>query len=263
MPRAARKISSTKVYHVILRGNDKQDIFLEEQDYNKFIKEIVKTKEKYKYELYVYCMMTNHIHLIIYDPNDKLSKILQSISISYTSYFNKKYERVGHLFQNRFLSKNVETSEYLKNVCRYIHKNPVKSGIDRLKEYKWSSYLEYINEEKIIDSKQILTLFGNSKTEAINNFIAFHQNTIQEEIIDFLEYEITDKLNDEQALKYIIKILEIRNIKELKDFSKEKIKKHLKRLEGIKGISNLQIARITGLSRRIIDEIIINERRKG
>ena len=89
MPRSIRKISKTKVYHVILRGIDKQDIFVEEQDYNKFIKEIQKTKEKYKYELYAYCLMSNHIHMIIYDKNEQLSKIIQSLAISYSLYFNK------------------------------------------------------------------------------------------------------------------------------------------------------------------------------
>ena len=111
MPRMPRKVSCTKVYHVILRGNDKQDIFLDEQDYKKFIKEILNTKEKYEYELYAYCLMTNHVHLIIYDKNDKLSKIIQSLAITYSPYFSKKYEKTGHLFQNRFLSKEVETRE--------------------------------------------------------------------------------------------------------------------------------------------------------
>ena len=84
MPRAARKVSSTKVYHVILRGNDKQDLFFEEEDYKKFIKEIKNTKEKYGYELYAYCLMTNHVHLIIYDKNDMLSKIMQSLEVIYS-----------------------------------------------------------------------------------------------------------------------------------------------------------------------------------
>ena len=84
MPRIARKISMTKVYHVILRGNDRQDIFYEEQDYKKFLKLIVVTKEKYQYEVYAYCLMTNHVHLILYDKNDQISKIMQSIEIAYS-----------------------------------------------------------------------------------------------------------------------------------------------------------------------------------
>ncbi|MCI8383571.1 MAG: hypothetical protein HFJ33_01655 [Clostridia bacterium] len=74
MPRVARKVSTTKIYHVILRGNAKQDIFLEKQDYCKMIKEICNTKEKYQYELYAYCLMPNHIHFVIYDKKDNLSK---------------------------------------------------------------------------------------------------------------------------------------------------------------------------------------------
>ena len=131
MPRSPRIKAFSKVYHVILRGNSKQDIFLDEQDYKKFKKEIYNTKEKYQYELYSYCLMTNHIHLIIYDKNEKLSKLMQSLAVSYSSYWNKKYERVGHLFQNRFISKEVESAEYLKNLCRYIHQNPYKAGISK------------------------------------------------------------------------------------------------------------------------------------
>ena len=72
MPRASRKKSSTNVYHVILRGNNKQDIFFDEKDYKKFLKEIKNTKEKYGYELYAYCLMTNHVHLVIYDRKERL-----------------------------------------------------------------------------------------------------------------------------------------------------------------------------------------------
>lgn len=148
MPRISRQKSTTKVYHVILRGNAKQDIFLDKQDFGKFLKEICNTKEKYQYELYAYCLMTNHVHLILHDKNDNLSKVLQSLTISYSSYWNKKYERVGHLFQNRFLSKNVETAEYLKNLCRYIHQNPVRAGIADIDKYPWSSYQEYTKKVK-------------------------------------------------------------------------------------------------------------------
>ena len=122
MPRKAREISKTKTYHIMLRGNDKQDIFFEEQDYKKFINEISNTKQKYKYELFAYCLMTNHVHMVIFDRNDNISKAIQSLAVSYSSYFSKKYDKVGHLFQNRFFSKSVETREYLIQLCRYITK---------------------------------------------------------------------------------------------------------------------------------------------
>lgn len=263
MPRMARQKSSTKVYHIILRGNAKQDIFLEEQDYNKFIKEICYTKEKYQYELYAYCLMTNHVHLILHDKNENLSKALQSLTVSYSSYWNKKYERVGHVFQDRFLSKNVETAEYLKSLCRYIHQNPQKGGIARLEEYQWSSYQEYIRESKIIEKEQILLLFNDKQKEAINYFIEFHKiSRDQKTWNDFIEYEMIKKLNDEQASQYIIEILGLKNMQELAKYSIEKRDECLQKLKGIKRISNLQMARITGLSRKIIDTAMKEKKRK-
>lgn len=254
MPRTTRAKSSTKVYHIILRGNAKQDIFLDKQDYSKFMKEICNTKEKYQYELYAYCLMTNHVHLILYDKNENLSKALQSLTISYSSYWNKKYERVGHLFQNRFLSKNVESGEYLKNLCCYIHQNPQKSGIAKMEEYQWSSYQEYVKESKIINEKQILLLFNNCQKEAVKDFVEFHRASIrQENMNDFMEYEMVGKLNDEQARKYLIEILGLKNIQEIATYSVTKRKEKLKKLKGIRGISNMQIARITGLSKRMIE----------
>ncbi len=255
MPRMARKKCNTKVYHVILRGNAKQDIFLEKQDYNKFTKEIYNTKEKYQYELYAYCFMTNHVHLIIYDKNDKLSKILQSLTVSYSAYWNKKYERVGHLFQNRFLSKNVEDEKYLRTLCRYIHQNPCKSGIGEMEEYPWSSYQEYLEGREIVETKQVLMLFGENKTEAISNFINFHKvNQKREDIGELIEYEMVEKINDEQAKKYIEEILKLENIQEILQYSVKKRNEYLKRLKGIQGINKTQIARVTGLTKKMIEK---------
>lgn len=91
MPRNSREYNSTtKLYHVIIKGIDGQDIFWEDKDKNKFLKELVSAKEKYRYDLCAYCLMDNHVHLVIYDKEEQLSKIMQSIEISYSSYFNKK-----------------------------------------------------------------------------------------------------------------------------------------------------------------------------
>lgn len=254
MPRLPRGKAYTKVYHVILRGNSKQDIFLDKQDYTKIIKEIYNTKEKYQYNLYVYCLMPNHIHLVIYDKNNNLSKAIQSLAVSYSSYWNKKYERVGHLFQNRFISKEVENAGYLKNLCRYIHQNPYKAGISKTEEYQWSSYKEYISKSKIVDKKQVLLLFDpTNEKEAIKQFVEFHKFYFQkEELLNFLEYELGEKLSDERANKYIADFLEIKNCQEIASFNIKKRNEYLKKIKNIKGISKEQIGRITGLSGKIV-----------
>ena len=257
MPRVARKISNTKVYHIILRGNDRQDIFYDEQDYKKFLKIMKLTKEKYQYEIYVYCFMANHVHLVFYDKNNQISKIIQSIAISYSSYFSKKYRKEGHLFQNRFLSKNIETKEYLYRLCRYIHQNPLKAGISTVKRYKWSSYREYIYDEKMISRELILSMFGQTKKEAIENFIIFHsyeEKNINEEV----EYEIIDKLTDEQVKRKIQKILSIEDVWEIRTYNKKVRDEKIYQLKNIKGTSKAQLSRILGINRKVIERVMKN-----
>ena len=259
MPRKARKFSNTKVYHIILRGNDKQDIFFEEQDYKKFIKEIINTKEKYKYELFAYCLMTNHVHMVLFDKNDNLSKIMQSLAVSYSSYFSKKYDKVGHLFQNRFFSKCVETLEYLIQLCRYIHQNPVNAKISKIEEYRWSSYQEYIKNSNIVETRMLMSIFGKTKLESVPNFVEFHKSE-KEDILgnDYLEYEMREKLTDNELKKIIEKLLKIESIMEIKRFNAEIRNQNLVKLKEIKGTSKSQISRVTGINRKIIERVLNN-----
>ena len=252
MPRKARKISSTKVYHIILRGNDRQDIFLDEKDYQKFIKEIINTKEKYQYDLLAYCLMSNHVHLILFDKNNNFSKAIQSLAISYASYFSKKYDKVGHLFQNRFLSKNVETKEYLVQLCRYIHQNPVKAKISKIEEYRWSSYQEYVKYYKIVETRKIMSIFGTTEQEAIENFIKFHKSE-EDNVNDYMEYEMVDRITDEQLRKRIEKILEIDNVMEIKKYNTKIRNEKIGKLKEIKGASISQISRVININRKIIE----------
>lgn len=253
MPRIKRQISYTKVYHIIMRGIDKQDLFLDENDYEKILRILKVTKEKYEYEIYAYCLMNNHIHLIIFDKNDNVSKIMQSIEISYSRYFNIKYQRVGHLFQNRFLSKKIEDRQYLKLACRYIHQNPVKAGIGTIERYNWSSYKEYLKGNLIINSKVILSLFSDDENDAVKEFVKFHNVQTSKEIFDLIEYEMKETLTDEQLVKYICEMLEIDNVYKLLQFNVQKRNEILVKIKENKKITCTQIARVLGISRKIIE----------
>lgn len=258
MPRIARDYNKLKVYHTIIRGIDKQDIFYSEKDRVKFIEIIKVSKEKYNYELYAYCLMDNHVHLVIYDKNEEISKIMQSIQVRYVMYFNRKYDRIGHLFQNRFFSKKVEDRQYLKNLCRYIHQNPLKAGIAKTEEYKWSSYKSYIRFNKLIDTRLLLLTFSDDEKEAKEEFKKFHNinaNDKQSEINDMIEYEMYEAISDEDVGNYICEILKINNVREILKFNREIRNENLLKLKRLKNIPAAQLARVIGINRKIIERL--------
>lgn len=255
MPRQPRKKCNTKIYHCILRGINKQDIFLDKQDYLKFKKEIKITKEIFSYKLYSYVLMSNHIHLQIKDEKDNLSKIMQSIQIRYADYFNKKYNRVGHLFQDKFKSQCVESDYYILNLQRYIHQNPIKAGIGTIEGYLWSSYREYIsqNKEELVDKEEIFKLFSEKKEKVVKKFIQFNNEILNLSKSDeILEYEIRKTLADDEIIDLVKKELKIKNIQEIQGYEKQKRDDCLKKVKKIKGCTQKQLSRILGINIRII-----------
>lgn len=144
MPRKARKKSQTEIYHIILRGINRQSIFEDDEDREKLLQTLLRYKEKCGYNIYAYCFMGNHFHLLLKKVNEELAQIMRRISGSYVYWYNHKYDRIGNLFQDRFKSEPIETDSYFLTAIRYIHQNPVKAGIvSNIEEYKWSSYIEY------------------------------------------------------------------------------------------------------------------------
>lgn len=153
MPRQSRKNSGTGIYHVMLRGINRQNIFEDSDDYFKFIKLLHQSahpKDEKGLELpplclfYAFCLMPNHVHLLIRESQDSIASVIKRIAIAYASYFNRKYERIGHLFQDRFKSEPVDDMKYFITLIRYIHQNPVAAGIvSNVEDYVWSSWIEY------------------------------------------------------------------------------------------------------------------------
>jgi len=154
-------------YHITSRGNERKDIFKSEKDKEKFLNYLERAKEKFEIVVHAYCLLSNHYHLIIETPYANLSKCMQYINSSYTTYYNVKRNRHGHLFQGRYKGILIEVDEYLKVLSRYIHLNPIKAGMEkRLGEYKWSSYYYYIEKKKLpvlLKTQHVLDYFGGSK----------------------------------------------------------------------------------------------------
>ena len=175
MTRSIRKMSKTDIYHVVMRGINRQSIFNTDDDNLVFIHTLKKFKEKSGYRIFAYCLMGNHVHILIKTGEESISDAMKRICCSYVSWYNKKYDRVGYLFQGRFHSEPVETSRYLFAVIKYIHMNPVKSEIvDAPEDYRWSSYIEYIKNFGISDRDSLLKLFDNDRQKAILTFKELH-----------------------------------------------------------------------------------------
>ena len=252
MPRELRKFSTKKLYHIIFRGIDKQDIFYDNQDRYIFLEYIMEIKKRFKLEVYSYCLMSNHIHMVIKVNDEFFSKSMQSLEIKYSIYFNKKYNRKGHLFENRFVSKTIEDLGYFIRVCRYVHQNPEKAGIDKIQNYKWSSFMEYITNEKIINKKILLHYFNNNVNELID--YTLNINNI-EDMRDFAEFEIISRLSDEELCDIIKKIYNLKNVNDIRLMKSEDKEKTVKGLKLIKGTSYSQISRVTNLNRKYIAKI--------
>ncbi|MDI6891802.1 MAG: transposase [Actinomycetota bacterium] len=177
MPRKPRIDLSGQLYHVTVRGNNKEDIFIDKSDRDVYCKYLRKAKEKYCFFLYCYVLMNNHVHLLL-RPTEKgaVSKIMQSINTGYTMYFNYKYKKCGHRFQGRYKSFLVEEEPHFLELLRYIHQNPVRAEIARrVEDYPYSSYFAYFGkaEDKLVDIGEVLSRFGARESVQIKRFKVF------------------------------------------------------------------------------------------
>jgi len=155
-------------YHIIVRGNHRQDIFLDEQDRLEYLSRVSHYKGKTGFILYSYVLMSNHVHLLIETPKSPVSKIMQLINFTYTRYFNRQHGKVGHLFQGRYKAILCDRDEYLLALVRYIHLNPVRANIVSLPdEHLWSSHSEYLGLKKgLADTDRVLRLFSENVPQA-------------------------------------------------------------------------------------------------
>jgi len=250
MPRTAREKSRSGIYHIMIRGINRQNLFEDDQDRQKFIETLAFYKEKCGYMIYAYCLMSNHVHLLIHERTEPLSHFIKRISSSYVYYYNRKYDRCGHLFQERFKSEIVEEETYFLTVLRYIHQNPIKANIVKaLEEYKWSSYTEYIKVSRIVDVEFALEMFANKKAEAIKKFAEYNCEKNEDKC---LEYEINKRIDDIQAIDIIKEVAQINSINDIQSYDKERRNEIIKKLKEIEGLSIRQIARITGISFNIV-----------
>lgn len=177
MARKTRAEVEGGLYHVITRGNNRRPIFHAPADYEKFLSLLAVQKAKVPFFLYAYCLMTNHVHLLIERQADTIGRIMHRLLTGYSQYYNRRYRRVGHLLQGRHKSILCQSDQYLAKLVRYIHLNPVRASmVKRPEEYKYSGHRAYLGLDAagIVDVDPVLRHFGAKKTfarEAYREFV--------------------------------------------------------------------------------------------
>ncbi|MDF2524712.1 MAG: hypothetical protein K0R31_2353 [Clostridiales bacterium] len=255
MSRIARERSRSGIYHVMLRGANRQEIFHDEEDCLRFLETLERYKKKGELRVYGWCLMGNHVHLLLKEGKEELAVTMKRIGVSFAWFYNWKYKTTGHLFQDRYKSEKVESDEYLMAVVRYIHQNPVKAGIVKKPgDWKWSSCQGYYGNGNyaptLLDSGLILGFFSDERKMGIKGFIEFNE-TINED--EFLDDTVKTHLTDDEAkieIKKVIAGYEITEIKGLPKLQRDEIVVRIKKIESL---TQRQISRILGISLSLIN----------
>lgn len=252
LPREARKISRSGVYHLMLRGINQQTIFEEDEDKLKFLETLKKYKKITGFELYGYCLMDNHVHLLIKEGEEAIANVIKRVSSSYVYWYNMKYQRVGHLFQERFKSENVEDDRYFFTALRYIHQNPLKAGLAKdIFTSMWTSMNEYMRKGELVDIDRALNQISSDRKAALKWFIHYMQESNKDQC---LEYKVRFRLSDNQVRIYLHE-MGISNNSLLQRMDRENRDAVLLQIKKLEGVTIRQISRITGISKSVIDRI--------
>lgn len=267
MPRKQRIKSNSGFYHIMLRGNERKNIFKSDEDKLRFMETIREKKDKDRFCLHAFCLMDNHVHLMLSEGTEDISTVIKRITVSYVYYFNKKYKRVGHLFQDRFKSEAVENDRYILALARYIHQNPVKAGlVEKVSDYKWSSYNCYLDchsssFSEILDTNIILDLFSENRYVAIERFKIFMHEECEDTFIDLEEME--EVMDEAEAKKLFQKMIIDHGLKNMVYGFKRKNNPKVQIPDGLirefREKTNLpirRIAAITGLNKDKVNRIL-------
>lgn len=250
MQREPRKRSKSGIYHIIMRGINRQCIFEDDEDCTKFIQTLQRYKIVCGYKLYAYCLMGNNLHMLLMEGKESIEQIMRRICGSFVIWYNQKYERVGHLFQDRYMSEPVEDDTYFLTVLRYIYQNPVKAElVISVEDYPWSNYQKYTERNGRTEIEFVLGMFSTNREEAVKSFIEYINKPNNDEC---LEISKKRKITDEEARSIIRKLCEINDPTNLQKLDISTRNAYLSKIKKGSCISIRQIERITGINREII-----------
>lgn len=249
MPRKARIQSVTDYYHVMIRGISKEFVFKTKEQKEKLLKLIIEQMENELIEVGAWCIMDNHVHLLIKANLEDMSKAIKIINLKYAAYYNNSKQRTGPVFGDRYKSENIEDDKYFLGVLRYIHNNPLNAKlVHNIEEYKWSSYHTYLSNEDRLVTKEIRDLILSLIGASSDKFREFHNKKDDSVFLDTKEE--MERVKFELGQKIIAEIFTQNGIVDAKELKLRPniIDDLVKRLSEKSNLSIRQISKLTGLS---------------
>ncbi len=244
MPRRARAKTESGIYHVMLRGIDRQVIFQDDEDCEKFLQSLAACQKATPFTLYAYCLMGNHVHLLLREDDQPLSLMFRRLGPKYVRWYNWKYDRTGYLFQGRFKSEAIKDDAHFLAILRYIYQNPVKARLcARPEEYPWSDHGAKAGSPLILDRDFIRGLIDPQQLAA---FVAESTQEV------FLDVGQEKQIHDRQAAEIIKDLCGLRAASDFIALPPERYSGFLKELQA-RGCSIRQLSRLTGLSKKQIE----------
>lgn len=241
MPRSARRMSSTGIYHIMLRGINRQRIFMDDEDYRRFQQTLSDCKQLSEFQLFAWCLMPNHVHLLIRVQKEPLDRILRRIGSRFVWWYNLKYERIGHLFQDRYRSEPVEDDAYFLTVLRYILQNPMKAGLeDTPGNWPWSSFTCYSGGEDFLTDTAFAAGFFPDRTA----LLAFLCQRNEDSALD--ERPARPRVSDTRASEIVARITCCKSPEDFRRLDRSTRRAYVKQLSDAH-LSIAQIARLTGM----------------
>lgn len=249
MPRKLRIKSCTNIYHVTLRGVNRQQIFEASEDYRLFLDTVKRYQKKKDFKVLAYCLMGNHVHLLLeLKEEDELGSIMQLINGRFARIYNWKYDRVGHLFQGRYKCETIDNNIYLGIAFRYILQNPWRAGLEKKvgTTYPWSSFSAYQGfRDEVTSTEHLQELFGGKKT--MMNYLHADNYDICLDVFDNPNLERTYR-SDQKARSIIWDMTACNNISDFQQIDKEQKEACILKMLEAK-VSVNAISRLTGTSR--------------
>ncbi len=247
MPRKPRVMSSTGIYHITLRSINQHIIFEDSIDYQKFLFILSDCKRKHEVEIYAYCLMDNHVHLLLHSSPERLASFFQSLGTRFVRWYNTKYSRSGHLFQERFHSMIINSQSHFLSALLYIHNNPVKANMCRFpSEYNWSSFNAYYGRiNPLVDVSLAEGMMGGKKN--LRHFFATADGSLNAQLFADDHPEIYHPMTDERALAIFKSVTNLKSTSDVSHIGRAKRNEYIRALRQ-KGVLVNQISRLMDVS---------------